>query len=86
MLIYYLKIVVTVALIAVGYGFVVPMAVSEANTTVVLAGFGIAFLLPVIIYSMWSTDIANLIKAAKDYTEVPEPVIAAKGNKKKSSA
>jgi hypothetical protein len=74
MLIYYAKIVATLVLVAVGFGFAVPTAVSAENNFVVLAGFGIAFLTPVIIYSMWSTDIANAIKALNAPEEVPVAV------------
>jgi hypothetical protein len=68
---YYAKIVVSLLIVAAGYGFAVPFLVSAENNLVVLAGFGIAFLTPVIIYSMWSTDIANAIKAITAPEEVP---------------
>jgi hypothetical protein len=52
----------------------------------VLAGFGIAFLTPVIIYSMWSTDIAIAIKAFNAPEEVPVAVnTKATKNKRTSS-
>jgi hypothetical protein len=84
MITYYLKGLLTVVVVVGTYGFAIPTLMSAASTVMVLGGLALLFITPVLVYLLWSDEIAAFFKAAKDIgVEAP---VETKGTKKKSSA
>lgn len=57
----YLKVVLSILALVATFAFVVPFAVSQANTALVLLGFGLLVTVPALVFWVWSDEIQSLI-------------------------
>lgn len=63
---YYLKVVVTLAVIVGSFGFGIPFLVSAPSTVMVLSGFALLAATPLVIHWIWSDEIGKFTKAAEE--------------------